>query len=354
MPTESKNLGNVSINRNNQKPHCKGETIMRTNTSKLTNQEVFNKEVVTALETFYGEGYHIQINQVIKNNDTILFGLTILEENSIISPSIYLNEYFADYQNGRTLNSIINEIMKIYEKNKLPQIPTNVSDIIEFQKVKNKIVIKLINREGNSAFLKDTPFIPFCDLAIIFNIIVSTNEDGTATITVKNNILHDYWKMDADSLLELAIENSKQLIPAKIQSMEEVLREMLGRDFVTQLGIDTDMYSDIELDALFQEISGGNQGTAMYVASNVSRVNGASVMLYDDLLYYFSKKLEKNLFIIPSSIHELIVVPDTGYMKTNDIRSMVMDVNATQVAPDEVLSDNVYYYDRNTDTITLA
>lgn len=327
---------------------------MTTNTSKLTNQEVFNKAVVEELEKVYAEGYHIQSNQVIKNNDTILFGLTILEENISISPTIYLNEYFVDYQKGRTMKDIVNEIRAIYEKNKLAQIQTNVSDIIDFQKVKNQIVIKLVNRKSNREFLKDTPFIPFNDLAIIFSIIVSSYEEGTATITVKNNILYDYWKMDTEALLELVLENSKRLLPAKIQSMEEVLKEMLGRDFVTQFGTDTEMYSDIELDTLFQEIADDNQGADMYVASNISRINGASVMLYRNLLHDFAERIKRNVFIIPSSIHELILVPDNGHMGAKDIRSMVVDVNATQVAPDEVLSDNVYYYNRNTDTITIA
>lgn len=325
---------------------------MRAN--KLNNQEAFNQEVVEELEKVYTEGYHIQINQVIKNNDTVLFGLTILEENSRISPTIYLNEYFADYQSGRTIKDIVNEIIEIYEKNKLAQIPINVSDIIDFQKVKNQIVIKLVNRESNWEYLKNTPFIPFCDLAIIFSIIVSTHEEGTATITVKNNVLYDYWKMDAKSLLELAMENSKRLLPAKIQSMEEVLKEMLGRDFASQFGMDTKMYSDIELDTLFQEIADDNQGADMYVASNISRINGASVMLYRNLLHDFAERIKRNVFIIPSSIHELILVPDNGHMGAKDIRGMVVDVNATQVASDEVLSDNVYYYNRNTDTITIA
>ncbi len=345
------NKATTKTNASNDEKNYNGGFIMKTN--EIKNQDTFNKVIVAELEKEYDKGYHIRINQVIKNNDTVLYGLTILEKNDSISPSIYLNDYFADYQTGRTLNSIVNEIVEIYEKNKLPQIPTRVSDIIDFQKVKNQIVVKLVNRDSNYTFLKDTPFIPFCDLAIIFSIIVSTHEEGTATITVKNNILYDYWKMNTESLLELALENSKRLLPAKIQSMEEVLKEMLGRDFSSQFGIDTE-YSDIELDTLFQEIADDNQGAAMYVASNISRINGASVMLYRDLLHDFTKRIKKNLYIIPSSIHELILVPDNGHMSAKDIRGMVVDVNATQVAPDEVLSDNVYYYNRNTDTITIA
>lgn len=345
------NVTNNTKEQNNNKNY-NGGFIMRTNT--LTNQEAFNKAVLEELEKVYTEGYHIQINQVIKNNDTILFGLTILKENISIAPTIYLNEYFADYQRGKTIKDIVNEIVEIYEKNKLAQIPTNVSDIIDLQKVKNQIVIKLVNRESNREFLKDTPFIPFNDLAVIFSILVSTHEEGTATIMVKSNILYDYWKMDAESLLELALENSKRLLPVKIQSMEEVLKEMLGRDFASQFGMDTEMYSDIELDTLFQEIAGDNQGADMYVASNIGRINGASVMLYRNLLHDFAERIKRNVFIIPSSIYELILVPDNGHMGAKDIRSMVVDVNATQVAPDEVLSDNVYYYNRNTDTITIA
>lgn len=101
-------------------------------------------------------------------------------------------------------------------------------------------------------------------------------------------------------------------------------------------------------------MTGGSQGVEMYVATNVNGVNGASVMLYDDLLKNFANKIGKNLFILPSSTHELILVPDTGFMNAKDIKSMVMDVNETQVAADEILSNNVYYFSLDTGSITLA
>lgn len=227
-----------------------GGFFMRTNT--VINQEVFNKAVVAELEKVYAVGYSIQINEIIKNNDTTLYGLTIMEGNISISPSIYLNEYFEVYKDGRTMNRIVNELIEIYENNKRPNIETAVTDIVDFDKIKNQIVIKLVNREKNTQFLKETPFVPFCDLAIIYNIIVPYYE-GSATITVKNNILKDYWKLEANDLLELALENSKRLQPAKIQSMEEILREMFAKNFANQMGADSDMFSKDELDVLFQE-----------------------------------------------------------------------------------------------------
>lgn len=330
---------------NNQNKKLGGEIIMKTNA--LTTQEDFNGTIVIAMEALYSEEYCINVNKIVKNNDTVLYGLCIVEVGTSITPTIYLNKYFHEYKDGRTMDSILREITHIYEQNKKPKMQVNVTDMTDFNKVKNHIVLKLVNRERNNDFLKDIPSVSFCDLAVIFSIMVSEDAEGTASITVKNNLI-DYWKVDVDTLYKIAKENTERLLPAKIQSMNEIMMEMFRSD------MGSDVFSDADFNTFFEERTGDNSEPTMYVARNSNGINGATVMLYDGLIREFAKKIGKDLFIIPSSIHEIIMVPDNGSMDADDIRSMVVDVNSSQVAPEEVLSDSVYLYSRDNDSITLA
>lgn len=91
----------------------------------------------------------------------------------------------------------------------------------------------------------------------------------------------------------------------------------------------------------------------MYVATNSKKLNGACVMLYDGLLRDFARKVGRSFYIIPSSIHEVVLIPDTLDMDINYMKAMVKKVNGTEVSPDEVLSDNVYRYDIDTDRIEM-
>ncbi|MDF2950707.1 MAG: hypothetical protein K0S18_290 [Anaerocolumna sp.] len=330
---------------NNQNNNFKGEIIMKTNT--LTTQEDFNGTIVLSLEAFYCEEYRIKVNKIVKNNDTLLYGLCILEVGTSIAPTIYLNKYFDEYRYGRTMDSILKEISHIYEQSKKPNMQVNITDITDFNKVKNHIVFKLVNRKRNNDFLRDIPFVSFCDLTVIFNIMVSADAEGTASITVKNNLI-DYWKVDVDTLYKIAKENTEKLLPAKIQSMNEVIKEIFRSD------MGSDMLSDTDFDTFYKEMIGDNSEPTMYIARNSNGINGATVMLYDGLIRDFARKIGKDLFIIPSSIHEIIMVPDNGSMDADDIKNMVVDVNSSQVAPEEVLSDSVYLYNRDNDSIILV
>ena len=105
-----------------------------------------------------------------------------------------------------------------------------------------------------------------------------------------------------------------------------------------------------------RELSGSYDGLSplpMYVLTNQSHLNGASALLYKDILRDFAHSLEENFYILPSSIHEVILVPANGIMSKNSLELMVKDVNQKEVSPMERLSDHVYFYDRFTHKITL-
>ena len=95
--------------------------------------------------------------------------------------------------------------------------------------------------------------------------------------------------------------------------------------------------------------------SGMYVASNSDKLNGSSVILYRDMLKNFAESHDvEKLYILPSSLHEVIIIPDDANMEKDIqmLNEMVVSVNCTQVQPEEILSDHVYVYEYSTDTLS--
>lgn len=198
------NLNNGAANNNNNSNN--GGFIMAQGT--LTTMEAFAGTVKSAMEVHYGEGYRVMVQDVNKNNGLVLTGITILKKDCNIAPTIYLNQAFEQYQEGRTLESICREFIRVYEEHKV-RTDFDVSYVTDFSKVQNRICYKLINAEKNTALLADAPHVRVEDLAVIFYILVSSDAEGTGTITIKNNML-ELWDVDTDVLYELALMNTQR------------------------------------------------------------------------------------------------------------------------------------------------
>lgn len=303
------------------------------------------------------------VNPIMKNNAIHLDGLSVMGGNENISPTIYLNDYYKEFMEGREIGTIIDEIIDIYERNKL-NAPINVSFFTEFEQVKKKIMYKLINYDKNRELLEKVPHVRFLDLAIVFYCLVSDDIFENATILIHNSHM-DIWNVDTDELFSIASENTPRQLKGQVRSMEEVMREMLTGELKEEMKT---AFSDLEKEEKGLEISEEDfdgflerilappssvSENAMYVLSNNMKVNGAACLLYQDMLRELAEELDKDLYILPSSIHEVILVPVTYGCSKNDLGRMVREVNETQVADEEVLSDMVYVYSRETGIISM-
>ena len=175
-----------------------------------------------------GEGYEVNINEVLKNNSTRLTGLTIKTEESNVAPTIYLEGSFERYKAGdATLPVIVSEIISVYESHKTT-MSFDASLVTDFSACKERICYKLVNADRNRELLSDAPHIIVCDdLAVIFYILVSNDGEGTATITVRNN-MSDLWGVATDELFKIALANTQRLFRGTVKSMASVMMELLA------------------------------------------------------------------------------------------------------------------------------
>lgn len=292
----------------------------------------FTTLVQREVEKRAGENYRVKLNDVMKNNGVVLRGITLMQDDSNISPTIYLNPYYDAYENGdTTLGTVIDEVIDTYERNKINR-SIDMKFFLNYETVKSRIIFKLINTEKNWELLRDVPYIPFHDLSIVFQCLVSEERFGNASILI-HNVHLQLWKVNARELYECALENTPLLQGYELADMNTVLEEMKALG-----GID-----DEEIEDMQQEVP-------MYVLSNKSRINGASCILYKDILKDFAMVVDKDLYVLPSSIHEVILLPSDGTQESEQLKEMVREINQSQVEKEEVLSDSVYYYRRSDDS----
>lgn len=323
---------------NNNFNNGKGRFIMTTNT--IETMEVFAGTIKSAMEAYFGEGVRVLVQMVTKNNGWILTGLTIMDKTSNLAPTIYLDGYFNDYSCGELMSDICKRILKVYEENKVTD-NFDVSMVTDFGRARNRICCKLINAERNAGLLADAPHVLVEDLAVVFYILATRDEFGTGTITVRNNIL-EMWNITVEQLYQLALENTQRLFRGRVSSMLNVMTEILADKL------------DMENSNEFFDMMADDMAIPMFVATNTSKLNGATVLLYDNLMKKFAEKIGGSFYILPSSVHETLFIPCSDEMDIEYLRDMVSTVNATEVSEEEFLSNNVYRYNADTDSFEIV
>lgn len=290
----------------------------------------FAEEIKVVLESMLGR--EVRVQEANKNNGVKLYGIAVVEPELNVTPTIYLEQYFEHYKSGHTLEEIAECIYNFYMENKL-QHSIDMSWFRDWESVRNRVAFKLINYEKNKELLEQIPHTKVLDLVKVYYVVVETEELGRGTVLLYNNHLQ-MWNISAKCLDEVATENTPKLLPAVSDAMVNVLMNMMGIEEA----------DSEECEALPET----------YIMSNPARVFGAATMFYPDALREFANRLDSDMLIIPSSLHEIIMMPLRGDADLEYLKTLVYEVNRTELAHEEILSDSVYVYHRDTDSITIA
>lgn len=298
-------------------------------------REDFFALVRECVSKYMGEDYQVTLHTVEKNNGLCLHGLIIMEEGKNAAPTIYLEDYYCDYAEGKSMGEIVERIVQVYEEHR-DKLNIDFSFFSDYEKVKPHIMYKLLNYKANQKLLEDIPHMNYLDLAVVFYVKIDDDVIGNGSVLIHNNHA-DMWQVNESQLYEVAEKNTPKLLKSCFSSMENVLDEMMGGDISADL-LDT------------EEISPND----IYILTNRQKLFGASCLLYDGLVKKISDKLSSSLYIIPSSIHELIIIPQKTFpQERENLIELVKTVNSTEVDVTERLSDNVYVYQRDTEEMVF-
>lgn len=287
----------------------------------------FYQNITEALQDKAGPDTKVFLHTVRKNNNVILQGVIFQNPGKNISPTIYLERFYEMYQDGTSLADLRNQIWDLYQ-NGCPKKSVEMDFFRNFEKIRDKIVYRLINAEKNKELLKEIPHILFLDLEICFYYAFSDSELGNGMIMIHNNHM-DMWKTDYLQLMKLAKQNTPRLFPA----------EHMGLDLLMSLLNE-------------KELRVQNPNSGLQVLTNKQKCQGAACILYQGELEKIAEESEGNLYLIPSSVHEMLLIKDVGNIDTNALCDMIEEINETQVDQEEILADHPYYYERTKRKIT--
>lgn len=301
----------------------------------------FAEQVRSQVGNELDSSHDIRIHRVNKNNGVYYTGLQITENGMNISPIIYIDRYYGLYEKGwETVESTAAFVMDTYNRERSGGImQVDMGKFLSYDSIRESIVYKLVNTEKNRELLEDIPHMEYMDLSIVFQCMVSQEELGTASILI-HNVHIKLWDVTVGELYKEAEKNTPKLMPYEIKTMADVLCEIMEAEEPEEF-VDEDYRAEL------------SESVPMYVLSNRNRVEGATCMLYPNLIRDLADTIGSSLYIIPSSTHELLLLPTEYDGESAEIKLMIREINDTQVPEEEILSYSLYYYDREEGKITM-
>lgn len=281
----------------------------------------------------------VEVTKITKVNRT-KEALTIRpDKDTKIAPNFYLEDMYEHYRECDDLDEVLGRLADEYIKHTDNCKNMVVPDLTK-EYVEDNVIMVMINTESNKDLLQNVPHREINDCSVIYRIVVSMDSNGIASTIVDHRIADDSG-MTEQELFASAVENTKRILPAKIQPMTSIIMEvMVGEGMPREIA-----------ESMIADINPGDE--MMWVISNDIGVNGAVNMLYDENLHELAEKLNDDLYVLPSSIHEVICVP-ASMGEPEELADMVQEVNMTTVRLEERLSNQVYHYDKDLRKLTMA
>jgi len=289
--------------------------------------------------------WHVTLGNVVKNNGVNKTALNIMRQDTYHCPVIYLEEFYEKYRNNEAIDDIMEHISNLYQYNFNSHYSLSDEAISNYEKIKDKIICRLINYEKNEETLKEVPYIRILDLALTYRILFDQTEVGIATAMVNQSMLKA-WGIDKETLFQEAVKKSNQYFPPTIEPMIDVIKGLM----------DSCPDKPHELEHIIEnmELNTDNEDMPMFILSNVPKLNGAAVLFYSNILKEFANLLKNDIYILPSSIHEVILIPYSENIDAEELKKIVIDANDKVVLEDEILSNHIYLYSVSKDEISIS
>lgn len=278
---------------------------------------VFKARLIEKLSELTDPDEEISVSTVTKNNGITLEVISIHSPGRGICPTINIREIKAGFDDGMTLPHLAKEVLSLCREKSFPEEAFRM-ELEDYENFRDKICFRAVNSAKNKELLEDVPFYPVLDLALVFYYHANPAEGLTGTVLVRNDDLVR-WGITCEEIADDAFRNTPELEPVHFLTLSEYPPD--GK---------------------------------IHILTNENRIYGASVMFYKNVCENLSSKYKRDLYILPSSIHEVLALPVSGNHCLEDLKEMVFEVNRAVLEETEVLSDEVYRWSRISGTLELA
>ena len=300
----------------------------------------FEKEIETRMEEATGKRYEVRLKKITKNNGQVLTALQVRLKGERAGALLYMEKPIeledVTLEEERLLDVAAEKVLGFVRYGaEFPLSEEEIDSFLFWEKARNQVVFRLINREWNERQLSEVPHRDYLDLAVVYSICFPRGKEGMYLGRVEHTHAA-LWGVTEEDLYQAALENTPRLLGEQMVAIEEALKTMCP--FLPGLG---------------EEVEEGLTPPELYVLSNRVGTDGASALLYAEQWKELAERKKTDLYLLPSSIHEILVMPVDGGMPVEALLPMVRIINRNDVLPVERLSDNVYRYDRSTGKIRV-
>ncbi len=285
------------------------------------NYTEFREAILEALQGIVPKNITAKPVAVEKLNSCMRHGIMFEHEGVNYAPTIYLEPFYKSFQKGYSVEELAEELYCCYIE-ETGDVPECVQLLQQYETAKEYIFCKLIHIEENRKLLEEVPHRVFLDFAIVAYFEVNGEQLYKGSVLIKNTYL-SYWDVSEEALLEYAIKHTKEAKRTMLCHMTEVLDSFCGNE-----------------EKEFMSCS----GQEMYVLTNTEKYWGAIQIYFPEALDAVREKIKEDFYLIPSSVHEWIVIPAAQIPERDLLFTMVREVNESEVLEEEVLSNNIYYY----------
>ena len=281
--------------------------------------------------------FDVSITVNMKNNGIHCTGISAIAKERNNGPCIYLDGYYKEYGNGSIeLYCIADKVYRQIMEHEYDLRDIEIMDFLNWNNIRCRIYAKLINADRNRELLKDIPHRMFLDLAVVYYAAVNVFDiQKTATILIHNHHM-SIWGEKEETLYQTALLNMRSDCNPLIEDMQNILKSFVPEVF--------DIWGKYSLFL--------NMGA--YILTNCRKHYGAAEILDKNTLKEISDKIRNDYILLPSSVHEVIVLSAGQNMGYGELAEMVRQVNAEEVSAEEYLSDHVYVYNRSEESLRIA
>ena len=298
------------------------------------------KEFIKYMETNVAKemrlrGLMTELSSIRKSGDRLRDCLLISRNDDEPSPAIYLDDFYGFYENGEDPDTLVEEIIRTYDENCI-MMTMDLDVLNDWSRSRENITCRVMNEAVNRKYLEDTIYIKYLDLAIVIYHTFITESGRIYSCKVTDSLMES-WGTDRDTLYRLALENTRRLFGINLQEMKDAVKDILGK---------MSSYSN-ELDETLDD----PERMPMYILTNNISCQGAVNIFMDDVLKALAENLGSDLYIIPSSIHEVMIIPVNDRITESEINKMINEINLSLLDPQDILSNHLYYYSKKLDRI---
>jgi len=258
-----------------------------------------------------------------KMNNVKKVGITFQKFGEKTSPTIYLEEFYDQFMQGASFESICTEIVKMYDHCMENGLDTSFLEGFKLENIKDKITMRMMNYKDNRMFLREVPHKMVDDLAVYYVVTIQADEDSIASMLIRDEHL-EALGISKDELHQIAMDNTRKLHPPELARINDKL-----------YGITANL---LESDVV-------NEGDQLYVLTNSIGQYGAVNVLYPDIAEKAKKVIGEDYYILPSSLHEVLLMAKSLGHDPKYLGEMVREINMNQVDKEDRLSDHVYEMD---------